>query len=242
MMSRIASNRIRGGSENGLRSDYQKRHGYRRHRRVSPPRRRRGQGRQGRGDRKSHRRRHGNDRCVGPDRRAGLRRSAYSLRCADLLGSISQLHFVARRYDRRDGKLRSRYRAVQAGGARGGSVGPGQRRGDSVRGAVEGDHAGSGRASRNSSRRQQSRRRNQSRVPGAADSVSALRAGRRVDGAGGHARRDGAGRGAAARGDRRGRVRIFDDHVAAAYRLPGTSAGVPAGVARRAEGLRQRAA
>ncbi len=75
-----------------------------------------------------------------------------------------------------------------------------------------------------------SRRGNQSRVPGAADSVSALRAGRRVDGARGDARRDGARRGAAARGGRRGRVRIFDDDAAAAYRLPGTSAGMPAGV------------
>ena len=47
-----------------------------------------------------------------------------------------------------------------------------------------------------------------------------------------HARRDGAGRGAIARGSGRGRVRIFDDYAAAAYRLPGTSARMPAGVNR----------
>ena len=91
------------------------------------------------------------NRRVGPDRLARLRRSAYSLRCSDLLGPTSQLHLVARRHHRRDGKLRSGDCAVQTGGARGGGVGPGQRRGDSVRGAVEGDHAGSGRAFRNSS-------------------------------------------------------------------------------------------
>ena len=128
-----------GGSGNVLRSGHQEWNGYRRHRRISPARRCRHQGREGRGDRKSYRRRHGNDRRVGPDRLARLRRSTYSLRCSDLLGSTSQLHFVARRYDGRDGKLRSGYCSVQARGARGGGVGPGQRRGDSVRGAVEGD-------------------------------------------------------------------------------------------------------
>ena len=66
---------------------------------------------------KSNRRRQGNDRRVRSDRLARLRRSAYSLRCADLLGSTGQLHFVARRHDCRDGKLRSRYRSVQARGA-----------------------------------------------------------------------------------------------------------------------------
>ena len=48
---------------------------------------------------------------------ARLRRSAYSLRCADLLGSTGQLHLVARRHDCRDGKLRSRYCSVQTRGA-----------------------------------------------------------------------------------------------------------------------------
>src|SRR5260370_9121147 len=62
-----------------------------------------------------------------------LRRSTYSLRCSDLLGSISQLHFVARSHDRADGKLRGRNRALQTVGPRDSSVGPGKRRGNSIR-------------------------------------------------------------------------------------------------------------
>ena len=69
---------------------------------------------------------------------------------------------------------------------------------------------------------------NQPRVSRAADSLQALRAGRRVDGARGDARGNRAGRRAVARGGRRRRVRIFHDYPAAAYRLPGASAGVPA--------------
>ena len=121
-------------------------------------------------------------------------------------------------------------------------MGPGQRRGDSIRGAVEGDYLGVGELPGFSDGGGASRRGNQPGVPRAADSVSALRAGRRVDGARGHARGDGAGRGAVAGGGRRGRVRIFDDDLAATYRLPGAAAGVQAGIDRRAEGIRQRAA
>ncbi len=44
---------------------------------------------------------------------AGFRRPAHPLRCADLLGSYDQLHFVARHHFGRDGQLRRRRRACK---------------------------------------------------------------------------------------------------------------------------------
>ena len=63
--------------------------------------------------------------------------------CWDPLLSCTSWHGVT---SVRDGQLRSRYRAVQARGARNRGVGPGQRRGDSLRRAEQGHHLGLGDA------------------------------------------------------------------------------------------------
>ena len=147
------------------------------------------------------------------DRRAGLRRSAYPLRCANLLGSAADFVLMARRDLGRDGQLRSRYRAVQARGSRDRGVGPGQRRGDSLRRAEQGHHLGLGELSRVHGRGRAPRSRNQRRLSRAAHAVSPFRDGRGIDGAGGDAQRDPAHRGVAARGDGGGRDGLFHHHA-----------------------------
>ncbi len=77
--------------------------------------------------------------------------------------------------------------SVMMGNCGVGGVGSHQRRGDSVRVADQGNHVGMGNLSRISRRGPETRLRCESWLPRAADSVSALRDGHRIDGARGDA-------------------------------------------------------